>query len=1357
MKKRLIALLLAFVMVLGLTATVFAEGGISIASIQPEAPTHTYIFQAGGVEIGRQIIKHNESLKDPGVPSAPAGQRFVRWDPAVSFDMPVSVTQNQTIPVQAIFETVYTVYFKHDGRTVATKELTDTQPSVSTGDVLVPVGADEKLTGWYFGETRYERVSMADFPPGSDTLTLTAKVEKGHWIHFNSAGGSYVAPQFVTGNTIQPADPARPGFSFEGWYEKSGNRFTFGSPLTSNITLTAHWRSNTSTKYTVIHWQEKADESGWSLHETETKTGGTDAQTAAASKSYPGFTAQTIMQQTIQGDASTIVNVYYERNEYAVKFYTLNGSTEYTQFQIRAKYGANIRDLWPTHNNSSTWAVNLNASGGKYQSNIDTMPLGGKNFYGPVTGNGSETAYYYTEALPGETGTVSYKGKQYKLDHSDTALGTGYSITEEDKYPITGFTFLEFDAKWNGGIFPPRYAYNGAKFYYTRNSYDVVFISGSVTEKTQSMKYRQPLDDVSHTPKPPIGKEEYTFAGWYDNELYTGSEYVLEGKTMPAHHLTLYAKWVPKTYTVTVYDVDRTKILKTFDVPMGGTIPENKMPKVTLGTGDSFLGWMDMQDHMPFHFDTEIHRDYKLYAKTGNAEQFMVTYALGGGSGNAPFDSNKYARGAQAVVLPATGVTPPTGKVFLYWSAGDSTRCYPGGKLTVTGKMTLTAVYGQKTEAVTVTYHSNFAPDEPYTTADMPNNSTITLPGYTDLDLPENPGYTFAGWNTQADGLGKTYMPDDKVLVDTMAPGNDLYAIWAKGSYLLTIHYVYASGGEAKPDHTEVLGFGAPYSVISPSIPGYTADKPVVTGTMPAAPVTVTVTYTASTGTPYEVHHYLERLEGAYPAVPDEKDNLRGETGAWTAAAAKSYDGFTPIEFEQKRIKADDLTVVKIFYTRNSYLLTYKDSLSAGVYASQTYKYGAAVTAIAAPTKTGYTFTGWSPAVPDTMPAEARTVYAQWRKNTPDTVVFDPNNINGKTLAAKSLTVYSGSAPWETFEVVVKEPAGTQRSSGTVILSGGSQSASFTDFDPITFPAAGTYTFTVGEVDRNTRYMSYDRNLYTLTVKVEEKGGMLVISDVYYTNAAGRSYRDFPIVFSNTYGSYTPYVPVVPPKTPDKLNADDHFAYVIGYPDGGVHPYATITRAETATIFFRLLTEKTRKDNLTKYHSFRDVPQGAWYNAAVATMAKLKIITGYPDGTFRPDAPVTRAEFATIAARFDEKSARTTASFRDIYGHWAERYISRSAELGWIRGYTDNTFRPDQSITRAEAMALINRVLNRNPESKDDLLRSMNIFNDNLDTAKWYYLDVQEAANSHDFIRKANGYEMWKKLRADPDWKALER
>ena len=314
-------------------------------------------------------------------------QRFVRWDPAVSFNTPVSVTQTQTITVQAIFETVYTVYFKHDGRTVATKELTDTQPSVSTGDVLVPVGADEKLTGWYIGETRYETVSKTDFPAGSDTLTLTARVEKGHWIHFNSAGGSYVAPQFVTGDTIQPADPARPGFLFEGWYEESGKMFTFGSPLTSNITLTARWKSSTSTKYTVIHWQENADNNEYAFRESEEKSGATGAPTSAAVKSYQGFTAQTITQQTINGDGSTIVNVYYKRNVYDVKFYVdkgwwiYNDWKEKTEYRITAKYGANISKKWPGGN----WATS--PGGSTFQANIDTMPLNGAKFYETSQGN----------------------------------------------------------------------------------------------------------------------------------------------------------------------------------------------------------------------------------------------------------------------------------------------------------------------------------------------------------------------------------------------------------------------------------------------------------------------------------------------------------------------------------------------------------------------------------------------------------------------------------------------------------------------------------------------------------------------------------------------------------------------------------------------------------------------------------------------------------------------------------------------------------------------------------------------------------------------------------------------------------
>ncbi|MCR4963203.1 MAG: S-layer homology domain-containing protein [Firmicutes bacterium] len=227
-------------------------------------------------------------------------------------------------------------------------------------------------------------------------------------------------------------------------------------------------------------------------------------------------------------------------------------------------------------------------------------------------------------------------------------------------------------------------------------------------------------------------------------------------------------------------------------------------------------------------------------------------------------------------------------------------------------------------------------------------------------------------------------------------------------------------------------------------------------------------------------------------------------------------------------------------------------------------------------------------------------------------------------------------------------------------------------------------------------------------------------------------------------------------ETPPMLNDGDHFAYVIGYPDGLVHPQARITRAETATIFFRLLDENVRNANLRKDNSFRDVNLGNWYNTAVSTMSGLGIIKGYPNGQFKPNGFITRAEFAAIAARFDRTPSVYAASFTDIGGHWAKAEIGKAAANGWVNGYTDNTFKPDQYITRAEAMALINRVLNRNPESPADLLQDMIKWPDNMDTAKWYYLDVQEATNSHDYERKANHTERWTKINKAVDWAGLE-
>ena len=229
------------------------------------------------------------------------------------------------------------------------------------------------------------------------------------------------------------------------------------------------------------------------------------------------------------------------------------------------------------------------------------------------------------------------------------------------------------------------------------------------------------------------------------------------------------------------------------------------------------------------------------------------------------------------------------------------------------------------------------------------------------------------------------------------------------------------------------------------------------------------------------------------------------------------------------------------------------------------------------------------------------------------------------------------------------------------------------------------------------------------------------------------------------------------PAVPSLLNGEDHFAYIVGYADNLIHPQENITRAEVSTIFYRLLKDEIRSKYQTTASNFLDITANDWYNTAVSTMAELGIVNGYPNGNFAPNDPITRAEFAAIAARFDSSSAGTKANFTDIDRHWAETEISKAAANGWVNGYTDNTFRPNQYITRAEAMAMINRMLNRNPEIPADLLSDMIKWSDNMDTAKWYYLDVQEATNSHDYKRKANNTERWTKINEAPDWTALEK
>ncbi|MCB6694490.1 S-layer homology domain-containing protein [Agathobaculum butyriciproducens] len=239
-------------------------------------------------------------------------------------------------------------------------------------------------------------------------------------------------------------------------------------------------------------------------------------------------------------------------------------------------------------------------------------------------------------------------------------------------------------------------------------------------------------------------------------------------------------------------------------------------------------------------------------------------------------------------------------------------------------------------------------------------------------------------------------------------------------------------------------------------------------------------------------------------------------------------------------------------------------------------------------------------------------------------------------------------------------------------------------------------------------------------------------------------------------GSHKPTV-TIPDDVPTGLNGDDHYAYIVGYPDSTVRPQNGITRAEVATIFFRLLTDETRNANSTKSNSYSDVAAGAWYNHAVSTLSAMGIVKGDSHGKFNPNAPITRAEFAAIAARFDDKANTTAVDFSDIASHWAKNEISAAANNGWINGYTDGTFRPNNKITRAEAMTLVNRVLNRLPENSSDLLDSMIKWPDNSDVSAWYYLAVQEATNSHYYKTKENKFEKWSKLRETRDWTELEK
>ena len=429
------------------------------------------------------------------------------------------------------------------------------------------------------------------------------------------------------------------------------------------------------------------------------------------------------------------------------------------------------------------------------------------------------------------------------------------------------------------------------------------------------------------------------------------------------------------------------------------------------------------------------------------------------------------------------------------------------------------------------------------------------------------------------------------------------------------------------------------------------------------------------------------------------------------------------------------------------------------------------VAAASTPVRNGYTFLGWytddgvRANFEDTVNGP-KTLYAHWAKNAAVTFRI----VNG---------TWSGGAAEDKTVTVVLYPQADGTASGTLDASyvpqimlpapgyeniaGGWEQTPNTDPNGITGDV--TYVYRFGSTGggsssgHSTRYtLHYESNGGTAYKDERCSSGTKVTLDKTPTRESYTFtgwYADRALtqkITSVTMNSdKTVYAGWEATGVPDKLNGDDHFAYVVGYSDGTVRPSANISRAEVATIFFRLLKSDIRDGNLTADNEFSDVSDGQWHNKAISTMAKLGIVKGRRADRFDPDASITRAEFAAICARFNTKPVENSGSFSDISGHWAENEIERAAAFGWISGYPNGTFRPDARITRAEAMTMINRVLCRMPQSKSDLLDSMVTWPDNK-PSDWHYLAVQEATNSHDFDRQGEVGESWTKLTSVPDW-----
>ncbi len=844
--------------------------------------------------------------------------------------------------------------------------------------------------------------------------------------------------------------------------------------------------------------------------------------------------------------------------------------------------------------------------------------------------------------------------------------------------------------------------------------------------------------------------------------------------TITAGGVIFTAQWEKKTFTVKYYLPDETGawVEKKMDTVDSVDYATYSLWTPNAEDGYEFSGWYQKAADIGVKAKVEklyMAKEWKLYGKFTPIE-YTIQYVYNDGKATSTNPTTYTVESDTITLADATGAD--WGKTFLEWhdENGQKITEIPTGS---TGDRVITAYW-------------NWPVHLHYLDKDNNEIESATLyvselePGACVLPTGEKTGYDFDGWYEAKKDIGTA---SHKLNALSIAKKWELYGRYtAKTDVSYTVKYLREGDNKVLAPEKVVTDqtFDTEVTEQAADVVGYTPDAPSKTMILDEYNKVLTFSYSANTYD-YTVRHIKQLPDGSYDEANAEVETLSGKFEALAAVTAKDYGEHYPTNDAgtKQNIKIEKGLTIDVKYDLDEHTLTFETNGGSAIN-SVTVRHGNAVARPADPTKDKYTFIGWY-ADPEfteeydfaTVLEADKTIYAKFEltstpigdiyvrydvlhiKQLPDGT-YDLANAEVEHLSAKKDTTVTAVAKnYSATHHFFNSKLGTLTGTAIQPYMGVDGKPVYTilsvyydlDFHTLTFDTMGGSKIAPETVRHG---------LTVAKPKDPVNGGFLF--DGWYTDKTYRTPYNFATPLTQDTTIYAKWFLIVLPgvtvkKNTPKLNTADHFAYVQGYPDGTVKPAGNITRAETAAILFRLMDDASRKTYYSTKSGFRDVASGSWYNTYVATLNNAGVITDSSNGYFRPNEAITRAELAAMLAKFSETTSAANY-FNDVSAkYWAANAIAICAKLGWITGYPDGTFRPDRNVTRAELMAMINRATGRAPKSADAFLPGMKTWIDNT-SDKWYYLDVQEATNSHSYTVK--GSETWTALTSDPNWSLYE-